>query len=269
MRSRRRGARLEPVSRKPTIGNIVMPISLRHAAATDVGRVRQGNEDSFYADDEASVFVVADGMGGHAAGEVAAQIASSRVGEALSGAVGRQPAAELAQTLEAAIAEANRRILACAQDDPACYGMGTTITALCVLDASFLIGHVGDSRAYRLRGGSLERITRDHTLVQQEVDRGTLTDEQARVHPRSNVLTRALGIPGGFATDLYEGTLEAGDRVLLATDGLSAMLPDAEIERILAEAADVEMTAGQLVDRANAAGGLDNTTVIVIDALAN
>ncbi len=255
LRSRRRGARLEPVSKKPTIGNIAMPLSLRHAAATDIGRVRR-------------VFVVADGMGGHAAGEVAAQIASSRVGEALSGAVGTQPAAELAQTLEAAIAEANRRILSCAQDDPACYGMGTTITALCVLDASFLIGHVGDSRAYRLGGGSLERITRDHTLVQQEVDRGTLTDEQARVHPRSNVLTRALGIPGGFATDLYEGTLEAGDRVLLATDGLSAMLPDAEIERILAAAMDVEATAGQLVDRANAAGGLDNTTVIVIDALA-
>jgi len=244
-----------------------MPLSLRHAAATDIGRVRQGNEDSFYADDEASVFVVADGMGGHAAGEVAAQIAASRVGEALSGAVGTQPAAELAETLEAAIAEANRRILSRAQDDPACYGMGTTITALCVLDASFLIGHVGDSRAYRLRGGSLERITKDHTLVQQEVDRGTLTDEQARVHPRSNVLTRALGIPGGFATDLYEGTLEAGDRVLLATDGLSAMLADAEIERILAAALDVEATAGQLVERANAAGGLDNTTVIVIDAV--
>jgi protein phosphatase len=268
LRSRRRGARLEPVSKKPTIGNIAMPLSLRHAAATDIGRVRQGNEDSFYADDEANVFVVADGMGGHAAGEVAAQIAASRVGEALSGAIRTQLAAELAQTLEAAIAEANRRILSRAQDDPDCYGMGTTITALCVLpDASFLIGHVGDSRAYRLRGGSLKRITKDHTLVQQEVDRGTLTDEQARVHPRSNVLTRALGIPGGFATDLYEGTLEAGDRVLLATDGLSAMLADAEIERILAAALDVEATAGQLVERANAAGGLDNTTVIVIDVV--
>lgn len=245
-----------------------MPLSLRHAAATDVGRVRRTNEDTFYADAKANVYVVADGMGGHAAGEVAAQIAALRVGEALSGAVGTQPAEQLAHTLEAAISEANRRILSRAQEDPACYGMGTTITALCIADPSFIIGHVGDSRAYRLRGGSLERITRDHTLVQQEVDRGTLTDEQARVHPRSNVLTRALGIPGGFAMDLYDGTLEPGDRVLLATDGLSAMLPDAEIERILADAADVEATARLLVHRANAAGGLDNTTVIVIDALA-
>ena len=244
-----------------------MSLSLRHAAATNVGCVRRSNEDSFYVDAASDVFVVADGMGGHAAGEVAAEIASQRVGEALSDARGTHSASELALILEAAIAEANRQILSRAQEDPACYGMGTTITALCVADGSYLIGHVGDSRAYLLRGGQLKRLTTDHTLVQQEVDRGTLTDEQARVHPRSNVLTRALGIPGGLASDLYEGTLEAGDRVLLATDGLSAMLPDAEIARLLAAGNDPDDTAGDLVSGANRAGGLDNTTVIVIDAL--
>ena len=242
-----------------------MPVALRHAAATHVGRVRQSNEDSYYVDDDAGVFVVADGMGGHAAGEVAARIAATRVGEALSTALAR-PAVELRHTLEAAIAEANRCILSQAAEDPACYGMGTTVTALCVSGDAFLIGHVGDSRVYRLRGGALERLTRDHTLVQQEVDRGTLTDEQARTHPRSNVLTRALGIPGGLASDLHEGTVEPADRLVVATDGLSAMLPDAEIRRIMAAGKDVTETAADLVEAANGAGGLDNTTVIVIDA---
>jgi protein phosphatase len=244
-----------------------MPLSLRHAAATHVGRVRRGNEDSLYADEDTCVFVVADGMGGHAAGEVAAEIAANTIGAALSTASPEMSASEIARTLDAAIAEANALILSRSQDDPGCYGMGTTVTALCMRDDSFLVGHVGDSRAYRVRDGVLERITRDHTLVQQEVDRGTLTDEQARVHPRSNVLTRALGIPGELATDLYEGDVEPEDRMLLATDGLTAMLPDSEIERALTAGQDAEATAEELIRMANAAGGLDNTTVIVIDAV--
>jgi protein phosphatase len=243
-----------------------MPLRLQHAALTHVGRVRRSNEDSFFADDEKRVFVVADGMGGHAAGEVAAEIAASRVGDALVRAIAGESAADLAHALEAAIAEANRRILCRAREDPACYGMGTTVTAVCVLDDTYLIGHVGDSRVYRLRSGRLERITTDHTLVQQEVERGALTDEQARVHPRSNVLTRALGIPGGLAPDIYEGDLEPGDRLLLATDGLSTMLPDSEIRSVLSGGTSVDETARGLVDAANDAGGLDNTTVIVIEA---
>lgn len=244
-----------------------MPLSLRHAAATHVGRVRRSNEDSLYADEDASVFLVADGMGGHAAGEVAAEIAAATIGTALSAVSSEMPSPEIARTLDAAIAEANALILSRSQEDPSCYGMGTTVTALCMRDDSFLIGHVGDSRAYRLHDDVLERITRDHTLVQQEVDRGTLTDEQARVHPRSNVLTRALGIPGALASDLYEGEVSPNDRMLLATDGLSAMLPDSEIERTLADAADPQTTAEELIRKANAAGGLDNTTVIVVDAV--
>ena len=243
-----------------------MPLSLRHAVASHVGRVRRSNEDSYYADPDAFVYIVADGMGGHAAGEVAAEIAARTVGEALSNVSSEMSTSEIAGILDAAIAEANSFILSRSQEDPGCYGMGTTVTALCLRDDSFLVGHVGDSRAYRLHGDMLERITRDHTLVQQEVDRGTLTDEQARVHPRSNVLTRALGIPGELSTDLYEGEVEPNDRLLLATDGLSAMLPDSEIQRALAGGNDAEATAAELIRMANAAGGLDNTTVIVIDA---
>ena len=244
-----------------------MPLSLRHAAATHVGRVRRSNEDSLYADEDSSVFIVADGMGGHAAGEVAAEIAANTVGAALSGLSIQMSTEEIARTLDEAIAEANSQILARSQSDPGCYGMGTTVTALCMRGDTFLIGHVGDSRAYRFHDGVLERITRDHTLVQQEVDRGTLTDEQARVHPRSNVLTRALGIPGELSTDLYEGDVLPQDRMLLATDGLTAMLPDAEIERALGAGKDAAATADELIRMANAAGGLDNTTVIVIDAV--
>jgi len=244
-----------------------MPLTPRHAAATHVGRVRQSNEDRFYADEGAGIFVVADGMGGHAAGEVAAEIASTLIGKRLSAAADTSEMAELATALEAAIAEADQRILDRARSDPACSGMGTTVTALCTRPDSYVVGHVGDSRAYRLRDGRLERITRDHTLVQQEVDRGTLTDEQARTHPRSNILTRALGIAGGLEIDVYHGILEPGDRILLATDGLTTMLPDSEIAAILDSAADAATSAGMLIERANASGGIDNTTVIVIDLL--
>ncbi len=269
---------------KPTIGENTMPLTPRHAAATHVGRVRQSNEDRFYADAGAGIFVVADGMGGHAAGEVAAEIASTLIGKKLSaaadtgemakadagtraGSATHQASAELAATLEAAIAEADQRILDRARSDPACSGMGTTVTALCTRADSYVVGHVGDSRAYRLRDGRLERITRDHTLVQQEVDRGTLTDEQARTHPRSNILTRALGIAGRLEIDVYQGILEPGDRILLATDGLTTMLPDSEIAAILDSTAVAAASAEMLIDRANASGGIDNTTVIVIDLL--
>ena len=252
---------------KPTIGENTMPLTPRHAAATHVGRVRQSNEDRFYADEAAGVFVVADGMGGHAAGEVAAEIASTLIGKRLSAAADTGEMAELAPTLEAAIAEADQRILDRARSDSACCGMGTTVTALCTRADSYVVGHVGDSRAYRLRDGKLERITRDHTLVQQEVDRGALTDEQARTHPRSNILTRALGIAGGLEIDVYHGILEPGDRILLATDGLTTMLPDSEIAAILDSAADAAVSAEMLIERANASGGIDNTTVIVIDLL--
>ncbi len=262
-----------------------MPLTPRHAAATHVGRVRQSNEDRYYADPGAGIFVVADGMGGHAAGEVAAEIASTLIGKRLSAAADtgeiaqtgaeaqagaathKASAAELATTLEAAIAEADQRILDRARSDPACSGMGTTVTALCTRADSYVVGHVGDSRAYRLRDGRLERITRDHTLVQQEVDRGTLTEEQARTHPRSNILTRALGIAGRLEIDVYQGILEPGDRILLATDGLTTMLPDSEIAAILDSTAVAAASAEMLIDRANASGGIDNTTVIVIDLL--
>ncbi len=256
-----------------------MPLTPRHAAATHVGRVRQSNEDRLYAEEGAGIFLVADGMGGHAAGEVAAEIASTLIGKRLSAAADTgemadtgaeaqaASAAELAPTLEAAIAEADQRILDRARSDPACFGMGTTVTALCTRADSYVVGHVGDSRAYRLRDGRLERITRDHTLVQQEVDRGTLTDEQARTHPRSNILTRALGIAGALEIDVYNGILEPGDRILLATDGLTSMLPDSEIAAILDPTADAAASTDMLIERANASGGIDNTTVIVIDLL--
>lgn len=237
-----------------------------HAARTDVGRVRTQNEDAYLAVPEAGAFAVADGLGGHAAGEVASRLAVRVLADHV-GPTGPDRSPEVARkTLLAALRESNRVILEEAGRDPALRGMGTTLTALLLADdRAWAIGHVGDSRAYRLRGGSLERLTRDHTVVQQLVERGRLTEEQARVHPRSSVLTRALGIEREVEAELYDGRARAGDRFLLCSDGLTAMVPEDRIQELLEEAGDPSEVADRLVGAANQAGGADNITVLVLD----
>lgn len=240
--------------------------ALHHAARTDVGRVRSHNEDAFLAVPEARLFVVADGLGGHAAGEVASGLAVEILSERLLGGADREAAQRLRHALEAAIREANEAIRRAAENDPRRAGMGTTVTALRLLDGGpWVIGHVGDSRAYLLRGGRLRRLTRDHTYVQRMVERGRLTDEQARVHPRSSVLTRALGIEEDIEVATYEGEARPGDRFLLSTDGLTAMVAEAKLEAAMREEEDPEALARRLVESANAAGGADNITVVVVD----
>jgi len=231
---------------------------MRYAALSDVGRVRKNNEDSWHADGR--VFVVADGMGGHQAGEVASSVAVERF---LGYDLENRHLPPMKRLNEGILA-ANDLLASMAAETPGLEGMGTTFTALVLEEGAFL-GHVGDSRAYLLRDGRLTSLTRDHSLVAKMVREGFLTPRQARVHPRRNVILRALGMERRLVVDLASPDLRAGDRVLLCTDGLTSGLDDEELEAILAGVEDPEECCRRLVMEANARGGEDNITVVVID----
>lgn len=231
---------------------------MRYAALSDVGRVRENNEDSWHADGR--VFIVADGMGGHRAGEVASSAAVERF---LHFEEKNRHLPPLKRINEG-ILSANEFIARMAAENPVLEGMGTTFTVLLLEEGAFL-GHVGDSRAYLLREGELSSLTRDHSLVAKMVREGFLTPRQARVHPRRNVILRALGMEGRLAVDLSAPELRAGDRVLLCTDGLTSHLEDEELEEALMRLRDPEECCRSLVAEANARGGEDNVTLIVID----
>lgn len=242
----------------------------QYAGRSDVGKVRQGNEDALFADEARGVFIVADGMGGHVAGEVASQIVTEMVGPGVSRAVEEGYSGEdLQERALELIEDANRAIMERADNEPEKRGMGTTVTLLALMpDSRYLFQQVGDSRGYLLRDGALTQITRDHTVVQQQVDRGALAPEQARDHPLSHILTRALGTEFDVETDTYSDQVKPGDLLLLCSDGLSGMLPDEEIKRILlSSTGDVQELADGLVDAANEAGGLDNITALVVKIL--
>lgn len=242
------------------------PLSWRHAAATDIGRLRSTNEDAFHADGEKGLFVVADGMGGHAAGEVASSIVVECFCERQTESHPVHSVEGARELLLATLARINRAIAAEGAEHPARSGMGTTATALLLLpDGRYVIGHVGDSRAYLLRGGEMDRITEDHTYVQQLVNRGRLDAEQARLHPRSSLLTRALGTEDSVEIDLYEGEAQPGDRFLLASDGLTGMLSDEGVASLMKLDLEVDELVRRLIEEANRAGGADNITVIVVD----
>lgn len=223
---------------------------------TDVGCVRDHNEDSLVA--APPLFVVADGMGGHAAGEVASEIATAVIAE-------KAPATPDAEALGRAVEEANLEIIAAAEDGRGREGMGTTCTAAVLHEDRLVIAQVGDSRAYLLHQGKLQQLTRDHSLVAMMVEAGQLTPEEARVHPRRSVITRALGTDPATRPDLYEIDVEAGDRLLLCSDGLYGMVEDPAIQSIMTRTADPQRCASQLVNEAIANGGNDNVTVIVAD----
>lgn len=229
-----------------------------YAARTNVGCVREHNEDSFIA--RTPLFVVADGMGGHEAGEVASEIAINTMLE-------HAPCKADGDKLIAAVKAANRAILLAAAEGVGRPGMGTTITAAQLFDDQLLIAQVGDSRAYLLHEGHLQRVTRDHSLVADLVEQGRITEEEARVHPQRSVITRALGSDPHVEPDLYILRVEKGDRLLLCSDGLSGMVTDAEIEALLREQPNPQACCDALVDEALAGGGLDNVTVVVVDPL--
>lgn len=233
------------------------------AARTDVGVVRSGNEDNFLMLADRGIFIVADGMGGHAAGEVASEMAVHIVADELGQYRGLTDE-ELATRMHNAIRKANEAIFSRTLSEHDKRGMGTTLTALVLLPDRYLIGQVGDSRAYLLRSDRLRQITKDHSYVQEQVDAGLLTPEQARVHPYSNVITRCVGAGMEVTPDIYFGSLESEDLLLLASDGLTGMLEDEQLRRLLTSDGGPQRAVDQMISEANRRGGLDNITAIVI-----
>jgi serine/threonine protein phosphatase PrpC len=222
---------------------------------TDTGRQRRGNEDSSFA--RPPVFVVADGMGGAQAGEVASQIAVEVFEQGLPDAGSPE------ERLVSRVREANKRIYERSQAEHERAGMGTTLTAVYLDDEQVTIAHVGDSRAYLFRDGQLKRLTQDHSLVGELVRRGKLTEEQAEEHPQRSIITRALGPEPVVEVDTWVYPVRDGDILLLCSDGLTSMVPEARISGILAAADGIESAADRLIQDANDAGGRDNITVVL------
>ncbi len=237
-------------------------MKLRWGATTDVGMVRQQNEDSFHA--EENLYIVADGMGGHNAGEVASALAVSTVRS------GARMGIRTPDQFRELVQQANTAIYTASLDDSTQSGMGTTLTAAAVVpgeEPRILIANVGDSRTYLFRSAALTRLSVDHSYVQELVNEGIITPEEARVHPRRNIVTRAMGIDRNVQVDVFSHLVRTGDRLVLCSDGLVDEVTDIEIARILTEHSDPQETAEALVLVANTNGGRDNTTVIVLDIL--
>lgn len=229
-----------------------------YAARTDVGCVREHNEDSFIA--ATPLFVVADGMGGHEAGEVASEIAINTMLE-------ESPKTPNGEALVNAVKAANHAIITAAANGTGRPGMGTTMTAAQIFDDQLFIVQVGDSRAYLLHDGTLQQVTRDHSLMADLIEQGRITEEEARFHPQRSVITRALGSDVTVEPDLYILRVSSGDRLLLCSDGLSSMIEKNTIASVLRENEDPKDCCSALISEALAAGGLDNVTCIVVDPL--
>ncbi len=231
---------------------------MRYAALTDTGKVRNNNEDSFHANGR--IFIVADGMGGHRAGEGASAAA---IEEFLRYEEEKRDLDPL-ERIRGGILSANRELHRMAKSDPGLQGMGTTFTGALV-EKQLYLGHVGDSRAYLWRKGDLHALTRDHSLVEQMINDGYISRLEARTHPQRNVILRALGVSDNLEIDLESPAVSPGDRVLLCSDGLTGFVEDTDIEAIISANDDPEACCRELVDAANDQGGGDNITVIVID----
>jgi protein phosphatase len=237
-------------------------MNLRAAVRSDQGRRRPANEDSFALAPEVGLFLVADGMGGHRAGQVASGLAARAAVGTLRSL--RDEPCSPAEKLRACVTAANDEILASSRVKPELAGMGTTLVALLAEGDRVALAHVGDSRAYRIRGGRIERLTDDHTLVGELVRRGELPPSAAGFHPHRHVLTRALGVRRTVAPDLLELAPQPGDVFLLCSDGLTGHVDDAEIAQLVGAAPDLDTACQRLVDLANLRGGEDNITVILL-----
>ncbi len=235
---------------------------LRSAASTHVGMRRQANEDRYAIVPELGLYLVADGMGGHKAGQVASQLAAEgaiRAIEALQGA-----SVSLAERLRHAVACANREIFTAAQAKPELTGMGTTLVGMLFGGERLALAHVGDSRAYLLRQGRLRGLTDDHSIVGELLRRHEISEEDAAQHPHRHVLTRALGVRPRTEPDLAEMTPLEGDVFILCSDGLTGHIEDDEIASLVGGEGDLQSAANNLVDAANRAGGQDNITVLLV-----
>jgi protein phosphatase len=239
-------------------------VDLTVAARTDVGMIRSGNEDSFFAHAtrERGIFIVADGMGGHAAGEVASEMTVQIISRELHDLKDADAPAE--ERISDSIRLANRAVYERTIQESDKQGMGTTASVLIVSGTRYLIGQVGDSRIYLLRDGALKQLTKDHSYVQEQVDAGLLTPEQARYHPYSNVITRCVGASDAVEPDTYSGDLKPGDTFLVASDGLTGMVDDRRLQQLLLSRASAGRVVDALIAEANYRGGLDNITAIVV-----
>lgn len=238
-------------------------------AKTDPGRARDNNEDSVAFDEDTCTAVLADGMGGYNAGEIASGMATAFIKAELSrwlaeaGANARSR--EVRRAMEICVENANLSIYNAANSNAHYAGMGTTLVVGVFRDDALLIGHIGDSRCYRWRGGVLEQITKDHSLLQEQIDAGLITLEQAATSNIKNLVTRALGVEELVLLEINEHQAEPGDIYLMCSDGLSDMVDDGAIAKIVAEGADLEQTAAQLIDAANHNGGRDNISVLMVE----
>ena len=232
---------------------------MRYAALTDVGKKRNLNEDSYIAD--GAIFAVADGMGGHRAGEVASAMAL----DALLSGLNKRSRETFEEKLVGAIKLANQRVHEKAERDAARRGMGTTLTIAVPLDGKLYVGHVGDSRLYLLRDGKLRQLTNDHSLVAQMVESGHLKPEEAESHPQRSIITRAIGAEADVVVDVIVEDIFPEDRFLLCSDGLNTMLGDNEIAEVLKDKEDLTEACRELVEWANDRGGNDNITVVLFE----
>lgn len=235
------------------------------AAGTDVGRVRKGNEDNFFADanDYRGVFIVADGMGGHAAGEVASEMAVRIVSTDLE-TLNDLESADALEKVALSLRHANRAVFERSAAEREKTGMGSTASVLVLADERFIIGHLGDSRIYRLRAGELSQLTHDHSVVQEQIDVGMLTQDEAKRHKQSNVITRCVGMGWDVEPDIYDGEVRQGDTFLLASDGLTGMIDDVRLQQLLSSRVPPARIVDALIAEANARGGVDNITVVVV-----
>ena len=252
--------------------------ALQIVSVTDPGRVRGHNEDCIESRPETGVVVLADGMGGYNAGEVASGMATSLIAAGMANAWTKpalknmereQASAYSQQLLQAEVGKANKAIFEAAQKDPQCAGMGTTLVACLFYDNFLTVGHIGDSRLYRLRNDALEQITRDHSLLQEQIDSGLITKEDARSSHNKNLVTRALGIDPEVDAEIHSYEVLEGDLYLLCSDGLNDMIEDEEIQMtLIALRSNLDLTAQQLVQAANDAGGRDNISVMLIKVVS-
>jgi PPM family protein phosphatase len=250
-------------------------MKIAYQALSDVGKKRKGNEDSVFVNPEQNLFVVADGMGGHAAGEVASKVAVEAINEfvCLTGGdeditwpFGLEDGLSFdGNRLKSAIQYANRKVLDATRERKEYLGMATTVVAALVDGDAANLAHVGDSRVYLVRDGALTQLTSDHSWVNEQLESGIISADQARSHPLRNVVTRALGGRPELTVDLQEHKAQPGDVLLLCSDGLTSMVPDEDIVRIVdAARGNVEQAAQALVEEANERGGEDNITVLLL-----
>ncbi len=250
---------------------MVLTGALEIVSMTDPGQVRDHNEDCVETRPELGIVVLADGMGGYNAGEVASGMATSLIASGLAQAwkpaqLDRESAKALAERLiQEQVRLANTAIFEAAKKDPQCAGMGTTLVACLFYDNFLTVGHIGDSRLYRLRKETLEQITRDHSLLQEQIDSGLISKEDARQSHNKNLVTRALGIDAEVEAEIHSYDTRIGDIYLLCSDGLNDMIDDEEIQMtLIALKANLEVTALQLIQSANDAGGRDNVSVMLV-----